>query len=33
MPILYNIDIDFNITIPNFVDTVNINSISNYTEV
>ena len=33
MPILYSIDIDFNITIFDFAGVVNINSTSNYTKV
>ena len=33
MPILYSIDINFNITISNFIGIVNISSTSNYTKV
>ena len=33
MPILYSIDINFNITIPNFIGAVNISSTSNYIKV
>jgi hypothetical protein len=33
MPILYSIDVNFNITIPNFIGVVNISSASNYTKV
>jgi len=32
MPILYSIDINFNITIPDFVGGVNISGASNYTK-
>ena len=32
MPILYSIDIDFNIAIPNFAGVVNISGTSNYTK-
>ena len=32
MPILYSIDINFNIAIPNFKGVVNISSTSNYTK-
>ena len=32
MPILYSIDINFNITIPDFVGAANISSTSNYTK-
>ena len=32
MPILYSIDINFNIAIPNFIGIVNISSTSNYTK-
>jgi len=32
MPILYSIDINFNIAIPNFIGVANISSISNYTK-
>ena len=32
MSILYSIDVDFNITIPDFAGIVNINSTSNYTK-
>ena len=30
MPILYSIDVNFNITIPDFAGVVNISSTSNY---
>ena len=30
MPISYSIDVDFDITIPNFAGVANINGISNY---
>jgi len=30
MPILYNIDVNFNIAIPDFIGRVNISSLSNY---
>ena len=33
MPILYSIDINFNIAIPDFIGVVNISSTSNYTKV
>jgi hypothetical protein len=33
MPILYSININFNITIPNFISAVNISSTSNYIKV
>ena len=33
MSILYSIDINFNITIPNFAGAVNISGINNYTKV
>ena len=33
MPILYSIDVDFNITIPDFVGVVNISGTGNYTKV
>ena len=33
MPILYSIDINFNIAIPNFTGIVNISSTNNYTKV
>ena len=33
MPILYSIDVNFNITIPNFAGIANISSTSNYTKV
>ena len=32
MPILYSIDINFNIAIFNFINIANINSTSNYTK-
>ena len=32
MPILYSIDIDFDIAIPDFAGIVNISGTSNYTE-
>ena len=32
MPISYSIDVNFNITIPNFTGVVNISSTSNYTK-
>ena len=32
MPILYSIDINFNIAIPNFIGGANINSAGNYTK-
>ena len=32
MPILYSIDINFNITIPNFAGVANISGTSNYTK-
>ena len=32
MPILYSIDVNFNITIPNFIGIANISSTSNYTK-
>ena len=33
MPILYSINIDFNIAIPDFTGVVNISSTSNYAKV
>ena len=33
MPILYSIDVNFNIAIPNFIGAVNISGTSNYTKV
>ena len=32
MPILYSIDVNFNITIPNFIGVIDISSTSNYTK-
>ena len=32
MPILYSIDVDFNIAIPNFTSIANISGTSNYTK-
>ena len=33
MPILYSIDVNFNITIPDFAGAANISNTSNYTKV